>query len=205
MINAHQWNADGEYRCKYGVPAPIPTLIQRAQTFAHEAHDSISQWRKYVDAPYWIHTDAVAALVWEHTHDEILTAAANLHDVCEDVTPLNPTYSLARITQEFGPQVALHVVELTDVFTKEAYPHLNRAKRKELERNRKRGILAGSATIKLADICHNTEDIAAHDKGFGRVYIQEIELSLPMLRHGNSALFALATQSVENAKKILAT
>ena len=66
-------------------------LIEKAKQFAHEAHDSIGQKRKYSGEPYWVHTDAVAEKVAAIGGTEVMVAAAHLHDVLEDVTPLDKT------------------------------------------------------------------------------------------------------------------
>ena len=58
-----------------------------AKEFAHAAHDSIKQVRKYTGEPYWNHTDAVAEVVASVGGTEDMVMAAHLHDVLEDVTP----------------------------------------------------------------------------------------------------------------------
>ena len=63
-------------------------LIAKAKLFAHNAHDSINQRRKYTDQPYWVHTDAVADTVAAYGGTATMVAAANLHDVLEDVSSI---------------------------------------------------------------------------------------------------------------------
>jgi len=165
------------------------TLREKAKQFAHEAHDSIGQKRKYNDEPYWVHTDAVAETVASVLpSDEEAIAAAHLHDVVEDVFPLNKEYSIFRITREFGERVAQLVTELTDVYTKEAWPKLNRATRKSLERERVAKISVTGKTIKLADFLDNTASIVKDDKDFAQVYLKEKLALLPYLSDGNPQL-----------------
>ncbi len=58
---------------------------------------------------------AVAEIVRTVPHDEAMIAAGYLHDVVEDLAPLQPEFGLAEITRRFGPDVADLVNWLTDV------------------------------------------------------------------------------------------
>ena len=162
--------------------------IEQAQQFAHQAHDSIKQVRKYSGQPYWTHTDKVAAIVASVGGTEDMVCAAHMHDILEDVYPLNPEYSPARISLLFGLPVASLVAELTDMYTKESYPKLNRKARHELENERLGKIAVEAKTIKLADLIDNTSSIVEHDKGFAKVYLKEKLALLPYLSEGNSDL-----------------
>lgn len=155
------------------------TKMERAKQFAHEAHDSIKQVRKYDLSPYWTHTDAVAAQVAASGGDEDMVCAAENHDVLEDVFPLNPYYSEVKIRELFGDTVANYVIELTDVFTKENYPDKNRTERKALECNRLSKISKGAKLIKICDLIHNTGSIVENDKGFAKTYLKEKLAILP--------------------------
>lgn len=170
-------------------------LIERAKQFAHEAHDSIKQVRKYSGQPYWTHTDAVAEKVAAVGGTEAMIAAAHLHDVLEDVTPLDKTgrFNYDTIVKEFGEDVAKLVGQLTDVFTKEAFPTYNRKERKEMERERIKSTTPEAKTIKLADLINNTASITEHDKDFAKVYLREKLSLLPMLSEGNSELLNIAS------------
>jgi guanosine-3',5'-bis(diphosphate) 3'-pyrophosphohydrolase len=163
-------------------------LIERAKQGSHEAHDSIKQVRKYSGEPYWTHTDKVAAIVATVTSDEEVIAAAHLHDVLEDVAPTKPEYDRNWIQRWFGSRVLALVLDLTDVYTREAFPDKNRAERKQLERERIGAIPAEAKTIKLADLLDNTASIAEHDKDFAQVYLREKLELLPYLSDGNAEL-----------------
>ena len=65
------------------------------------------------------------------------------------------------------------MLELTDVYTTDAYPHLNRKARKELETARLATVSTEAKLIKLADIAENTSSIVERDPGFSRVYHAE--------------------------------
>lgn len=176
--------------------------IELAKVIAHDAHDSIRQVRKYTGAPYWIHTDEVAQITStakDVTEDMI--CAAHLHDVLEDVFPENPTFNRAEISRLFGDTVLDLVEMLTDEFTKERYPRLNRAERKRREVERVSNISPDAKTIKLADILSNTKDIVEHGGDFARVYLLEKKELLPVLRQGDESLWNCAVGRVANACK----
>ena len=157
--------------------------ISKAQRYAHSAHDAIGQKCKYTGEPYWVHTDAVANLVRENGGDEEMIMAAHLHDVLEDVTPELPsTYNSDEIRKLFGQEVLNLVVELTDEFTKKAYPQLNRATRHGHENSRLYKISDRAKLVKIMDLIHNTHSINEFDPDFARVYLHEKEEVLPLLR-----------------------
>lgn len=134
-------------------------IYEKARLFAVEAHSSIGQTRKFDGTPYHTHVLRVAALVETRTEDHEVLAAACLHDVLEDVEPHNPDFSRERIREEFGDRVLELVLELTDVFTKENYPDLNRKARKNLEAERLSRISDPAKLIKRADLHDNNESI----------------------------------------------
>jgi hypothetical protein len=78
------------------------------------------------------------------------------------------------------------------VFTKEDYPHLNRAKRKENEANRLGKIKSISQSVKYADLIDNTISIFEHGKDFTEIYLKEKDAILKVMNKGNQSLFKLA-------------
>lgn len=152
-----------------GFPSKVPGdhgIVLSAVRFAAQRHEG--QARRYTGEPYLMHLLAVAYGVANRTMDPYVIAAAVLHDVLED-TLTEP----AELQMLFGHRVADLVVELTDVYTSEAYPHLNRAKRKELEAERMGTTSAEAQLIKAYDLMDNTASIAKHDPGFAKVYLKE--------------------------------
>jgi (p)ppGpp synthase/HD superfamily hydrolase len=194
------------------------TIIEKAQDFAHRAHDTIKQVRKYTGEPYWIHTDDVALRVTNlldceadnHAHisyalnvGESMICAAHLHDYREDVvTELQRQGRLVELRDfeseyyQFNPDTHLFVTELTDVYTKESYPKLNRQARHKLENERLGKISRHAKTIKLADLISNTKSIVENDKDFARVYLREKLALLPFLSAGASELLNEASNQV---------
>jgi len=141
-------------------------LIQYAIFFAKDAHKG--QVRKYTGEPYFNHCEAVAKLVEEKGGSEAQIAAAYLHDTVEDTDR-----TLNDIFTEFGDEVGFLVNDLTDVFTHEAFPNLNRAKRKELEAKRLGRMPEESKLVKWCDLADNTSSIVSHDPGFAKIYLVE--------------------------------
>lgn len=147
------------------------SIYEKAKQFAVEAHGSINQLRKYTNEPYHVHVLAVAELVSAQTSDEEVLAAACLHDVLEDVAPFKPEYGPGAIHREFGKRVLQLVVELTDVYTKENFPDLNRAKRKKLEAERLAQVSEEAKLIKRADLYDNNKTLMG--TSFERVWLEE--------------------------------
>lgn len=144
-----------------------PSITARARAAAELAH--AGQVRKYTGEPYVTHCIAVASEVVLRGGDDHQVAAALLHDTLED-THLTP----ADLVADFGQDVADLVLELTDVYTSEAYPSWNRALRKAAEAERIRRISPRAKLVKLCDIRDNTKDIVANaPTGFAALYLRE--------------------------------
>jgi (p)ppGpp synthase/HD superfamily hydrolase len=176
-------------------------MTDEAYSFAIDAHNSIGQVRKYSGEPYHVHPLRVARAVIAAGGNFRTIQAAFLHDVLEDVTPKNPSFDLAAIAEKFGPITANIVLQLTDVFTREAFPKFNREKRKELEAVRLSMVGMHAQTVKVADLIDNTADILAHDEGFARVYIKEKKVILNLISEGPHAQYPPLKTLLEIARK----
>lgn len=144
----------------------LPKGVEDAVDFSRQAHGE--QKRKYTGEPYTNHTEDVAREVSKYTDDLDVVRAALLHDVVEDTG-----VPLSEIRAKFGDRVADIVSDLTDVYTKENYPDLNRKSRKILEHNRLSKASDEAKLIKTADILNNADDISMHDKSFSKTYLVE--------------------------------
>lgn len=173
-------------------------LIAKAKQFAIEAHSSINHRRKYTDEPYHVHLEKVAYLVSLVCEDENAIAAAWLHDVLEDVAPINEQFNSKRIRDEFGEKILKFVEQLTDSTKEEG---VNRATRKKIDRARLCLSSHQVKTIKLADIIDNALSIVEHDKHFSVAFMREIEALLPNLKEGNSMLYKIANELVLRFKQ----
>src|SRR5689334_5447877 len=148
-------------------------LVDRAREFAAAAHRGVGQLRKYTGQPYEEHLRRVAAIVEGFTDDREMVAAAWLHDVVED-TPV----TIEDVEREFGPGVR----ELVDALTDVSRPtDGNRAVRKAMDREHLAAAPARAQTVKLADLIDNCDDICRHNRGFGRIFLEEMGQLLEVL------------------------
>ena len=166
------------------------TLEEQARRYATKAHAEAGQRRKYTDEPYIVHPAAVAELVRSVTDDEIMLAAAWLHDTVEDTSS-----TLNDITSHFGAGVAELVEMLTDSHPVEAK---NRAARKVAHFRHSALASPAAQTIKLADIIDNTRSIIPFDPHFARVYLVEKRIQIALLTEGNRELWQQASVIIEN-------
>lgn len=143
----------------------------KARDLSIQAHESIKQRRKYSDKPYYTHVIAVAEMVASVTDDVDVISAAYLHDVLEDVTPVNSYYNKDWIKREFGVRVLNLVLELTNIYTKEKHPSLNRRERKHLEALRISNMSDEAKLIKRADLHHNSTEL--DNSSFSKIWLEE--------------------------------
>lgn len=173
-------------------------ILRRIKDFADQAHGE--QMRKYTPERYIVHPIQVMEICSEYTNNITILAAALLHDVLED-TPTGEKEVLAfllEILPEAQAKRALQLtVELTDQYTKAAYPQLNRRARKEKEHERSAQTSPDAQTIKYADIISNSIDIAKHDKHFGPKFLWEVRSLLRKMDKGNPELYKRAVETVE--------
>lgn len=141
-------------------------MINKAIIFATQAHEG--QMRKYNMQPFILHPLRVMAAVAEETDDEDMLVAAVLHDAVEDTD-----ITIEEIEKRFKGRVAEFVYNLTNQYTKEKHPNLNRLARKELEIERLAFITPEAALIKSKDIEDNTRHIEAENPEFAETYCVE--------------------------------
>lgn len=201
MVNGHYTRGNvctSENDGVYFIEKMQDNIEKKALDFATQAHGD--QKRKYKDEAYIEHPKRVAERVRTIHHTPAMICAAYLHDVVED-TPV----TLAEIEKHFGKEIADLVEELTDEFTKENYPHLNRRKRKKKETERIGQISPRAQTIKLADIIDNLPSVSKRDPGFAKRYVPEMEAVIEVLEQGDSKLRELAKEEVQIAKNRLSS
>ena len=185
-------------------------ILEDVTEFAAKAHGT--QLRKYTGEPYILHPIAVCGIVGEYTNDLPTLIGALLHDVLEDTTDdiertkneireflrgLSIKYKIDPAAFEIIVEKSLRIIiELTDVFTTEAYPNLNRKERKRREVLRMAIISIEAQNVKYADIIHNSPSIIENDKDFTPVFIEECSKKLDVMTDGNSVLRQLAIKSL---------
>lgn len=163
--------------------------IMRAVAFAERAHRT--QKRKYTGEAYIQHPLEVAltvAAIPDISTDAVI--AAILHDVVEDCG-----VTLDTIKRSFGRRVARYVKALTDHYDEEDG---NRAERMQLTIKRFANCSDAEVhTIKLADICSNSNSIILEDPGFAKVFMSEKRELLKVLTRGHPSLMARANGLIQ--------
>lgn len=147
-------------------------MIELAKSVSMLAHQG--QTRKGTSLPYFTHCHDVAKEVAKCGGDSVTVAAAYLHDVLEDTA-----ITAHQLSFEYGfPQEVVDVVvELTDVYTHQAYPTLPRSERKKLETKRLSSISRRAKLVKLCDIEDNDKTIELVGGGFAKIWrAEKIEL-----------------------------
>lgn len=175
----------------------MDNVLDTIYRFAERAH--AGQLRKYAPDPYIVHPVRVMETCRNFGQPVTLLSAALLHDVIEDtaVTPgelsefLQSTMSTADARKTFDM-----VIELTDVYVKAAYPHLNRRVRKDKELERLSKISPEAQTVKYADILDNVGEITTDDPGFAPRYLKECRAILKRLDGGHRELRSKAIEAV---------
>jgi (p)ppGpp synthase/HD superfamily hydrolase len=179
-------------------------LILKVEAFAAAAHHG--QKRRYSDQPYIVHPVRVMKKCSEYTNDDAILSAALLHDVLEDTAVVATELEtfLQSVTDEITAAKTLNLVaDLTDIYTKESYPKLNRAQRKALETQRLATISGNAQTIKYADIIDNA-DVAEYDPGFARKYLKEQRNILTVMTCGNAMLRSHALDVIDGLLSTIA-
>lgn len=176
-------------------------------SIAHYWHNVVAnQKRKYTGHNYTVHTTNVASIFASFfPDDEIGIAAAYGHDIFEDCGKFGANYDVitrqAFYLLEFKDNRVLDVLhlidELTDVFTSENFPKINRAGRKELERERLSKISKTAQNIKVCDLIDNTFSIVQHDPGFAKTYLQEKRNLLSVLTEADPRLIEIAYSQIQ--------
>lgn len=127
--------------------------------------------------------------------------------LCHDILEESPTTAaeLYTVLQTFGYpvtaalQITACVVELTDVFTKRAYPVLSKVSRKEKEALRLTTISPAAQTVKYADLLDNTNWILTHDRAKAVPYLQKKQALLLTMNKGDQELHAKVTALIRQA------
>lgn len=151
------------------------TIIAAAR-LAAAAH--AGQIRKYGGDPYVWHPAWVAGRTTLLSFaTSTLVCVAWCHDVVEDTK-----VDLAQIRTELGLEVADGVAALTNHFTKDRYPEMNRTSRKREEMARLVDLSRQYRAVKLLDRTSNVLDQDPSDD-FAKVYMRESEALALALGH----------------------
>ena len=177
----------------------MDTKLEAIKQFADESHGT--QMRKYNPDRYIVHPERVMRICMDYNNDIAVHAAALLHDVLED-TPVTKDQVSNFLSTLLSPaevqRTINHVVDLTDVFIKKDYPHMNRRARKQKEAERLAKTHPDAQTIKYADILDNTLEITKHDPSFAPRFLQECRQLLKVMDKGDAELRKIAMGQVQN-------
>ena len=175
----------------------MEAILKKITAFADAAHGD--QKRKYADERYVQHPVRVMKLCQGLGYPLPVLAAAILHDVLEDtdVTQKEIREFLLTIMNETDTVRTISlVIELTDVYTKDKYPKLNRQQRKAKEGERLEKVSADAQTIKYRDIIDNAKHIVEHGAHFAPVLLKEYDTLLMKMKNGNKELHQKAKEVV---------
>jgi len=179
-------------------------ILQQVRDFADKAHGD--QMRKYSSERYIVHPVRVMNTCRQYNTSLPVLSAALLHDVFED-TPVSKhmlhQFLLSIMKEELANQVVQLVVELTDVYTKEKHPRLNRKRRKQKEARRLSKVSGEAQTIKYADIIDNCNEIVNHDPDFAPRFLSECHLLLLNMAKGEARLHSIAKDIVEKQLRLI--
>lgn len=170
----------------------LPARINLLFEFVKEQH--AGELRKYTNEPYHTHLWAVAEIIYSIGGNHWMICVALCHDLFENTNCTEKT--LRNKLKELGFShlgvnfICRGVNYLTDYFTKERFPTMNRALRKEKEAKRLWSIPAVFQTIKYADLIDNTKSIVKHDPKFAELYLREKLFILSGMRKGSPELLS---------------
>ncbi len=160
------------------------------------------QKRKYTGEPYHAHCRSVAEMAKNKC--EFGFEIGMCHDLLED-TSCTAEFLQERLIR-FGystdeaDAIVKGTVELTDVYTHEAFPAMNRHARKIAEAERLYKVGYAAQTVKYCDLIDNTSSIVKHDKGFAVKYLVEKERLLLGMKAGNKDMYKKAMKSLQHAQ-----
>lgn len=180
--------------------------LEKVRDFAADAHGE--QIRKYLKEPYINHPVRVMDTCRKVTDDVTILSAALLHDVLEDTDTDEKAmreFLKTLMDPEKVEKTVSIVIELTDVYTKDKYPKLNRRLRKDKELFRIAKTSAEAQTVKYADIIDNAPDTAEYDPDFAPKFLHEYQAILKKANKGDPLLYETAKTTVESTLKQLSS
>jgi len=91
-------------------------------------------------------------------------------------------------SQTEANKVTTVVIELTDVFTRTAYPGWSKKRRKEQEALRLYTVSPAAQTVKYADLIDNIRWVLKHDQAHATAYLEKKELLVAGMTMGDPGL-----------------
>ena len=187
--------------------------IEYNDNAVREAFNFAVQWhgdqKRAGGDPYWTHLVDVLNILDSEFAQPILSTilpdenaavidrvhamrvAALLHDVLEDTACSRTT-----LLKYFGEDVLGLVIELTNKYTKEAYPDLNRKERKALECMRLSEASSYAQDIKCCDVISNARSSHELNRDFADKMLGEFEELIKSMTKADYFLRDLALREV---------
>jgi len=163
------------------------------------------QFIKRSGKPYFIHLLTVAKLAANASNIGYETGLC--HDTLEDTNTTAIELLNALISFGYNNLDASHitgcVVELTDVFTANAYPNIKKAIRKKKEAERLATISPTAQTVKYADLIDNISWMLQYDIKKAETYLQKKKLLVLSMAKGDVALRQKALDTIRNGLAVL--
>jgi len=175
-------------------------ISRRQQLLAWVAEQHAGQLIKQTTEPYLDHLAAVA-----ETADIMpLGYETGLcHDLLEETSVSTSTLlsSLIHFGYEEAAAGAIvsSVIELTHVFTKNAYPDWRKSDRKAKEAERLAGTGPLTQTVACADLIYNIGWMLAYDPQHAKKYLKKKRKLLLRLTHADPSLQSQALQKIDAA------
>ncbi|MET1055471.1 MAG: hypothetical protein ABWY16_09195 [Pedobacter sp.] len=148
--------------------------------------------------PYFNHVAAVAAMASGAT--DFGYEIGLCHDLLEDtyatINELRDALLSFGYSQSAAMLISSCVLELTDVFTKSAYPGLGKSARKKMEAARLLTISPAAQTVKYADLIYNIGWVLKYDKKRAKKYLLKKKRLLNALIEGDKDLHSKALSAV---------
>lgn len=164
------------------------TGSERLAIWVAEKHKN--QLIRNTGLPYFDHLKKVALLA--KSAAEYGYEIGLCHDLLEDTnttsTELQEALTGFGYSLEIANFIVQNVIELTDVFTKAAYPKLSKKERKKLESKRLQTLSITAQTVKYADLIDNIAWTMKYDIKHAAKYLKKKFALLLALNRGNHQL-----------------
>lgn len=150
------------------------------------------QRRKYADEYYYHHPVRVAEAADKYYPESCGYEVGLCHDLLEDTKCTSDKLGMFLYLLGYDvvetQLIVEGVIDLTDVYTKENFPGLNRGRRKQMEAVRLSKCSKFSQTIKFCDFEDNTSSIVSTAPKFAKVYLKEKRYALNLMVLGDQDL-----------------
>jgi len=124
------------------------------------------------------------------------------HDLLEDTSTTKDELNQALTGFNYAKTDADHitacVVELTDVYTSAAYPHLGKKARKEKEALRLSAISPAAQTVKYCDLIYNINWMLHHDRKHAAKYLKRKKHLVTCMSEGDEGLRQKALETIND-------